>query len=178
MIEWWEEAGTLGDADPVTLTAGAGQNVYRKGLHAIGVAQRAVGCPAIIVNDNRIDLNSTDNSTDETAFHIERSPEGTTWVEIGTVAANVTAYSDLTPVCGGTYHYRVRAFRSPDSMYSSYSSPDDVATSRVRPVLRCSRQLTTNSHATVHPTSRGWTRWERPTGSAFRSRATLHSQPS
>ncbi|MBK8139213.1 MAG: hypothetical protein IPK52_25915 [Chloroflexi bacterium] len=129
MIEWWEEAGTLGDADPVTLTAGAGQNVTGKDFTLSESLSGPSSLSAIVVNDNRVDLNWTDNSTDETAFHIERSPEGTTWVEIGTVAANVTAYSDLTPVCGGTYHYRVRAFRSPDSMYSSYSSPDDVATS-------------------------------------------------
>lgn len=81
------------------------------------------------VSQTQIDLLWQDNSDDESAFHIERSPNGTTgWVEIDTVAADVTSYSDTPLDCGTPYHYRVRAYRSGDGQYSDYSNVDDATT--------------------------------------------------
>jgi Leucine-rich repeat (LRR) protein len=71
----------------------------------------------------QIDLSWTDNSSDETAFSIERSADGSTnWTEIGTVSADVTTYSDTTVACSETHYYRVRAYRSGDTTYSDYSN--------------------------------------------------------
>ena len=68
------------------------------------------------VSPTQINLSWTDASADETAFHIERSPDGSTgWTEIGTVDADVTTYSDTTLTCGTPYFYRVRGYRSADS---------------------------------------------------------------
>lgn len=73
-------------------------------------------------------LSWTDNSTDESEFRIERSPDGSTWVEIATVPADVTTYTDTDPAlqCGATYYYRVRAYRASDGQFSPYSGVASV----------------------------------------------------
>jgi hypothetical protein len=48
------------------------------------------------------------------------------WSQLGTVGANVTSYTDNTPVLGTTYDYRVRAFMG--STYSGYSNTESVTT--------------------------------------------------
>lgn len=62
------------------------------------------------ISTTEIDLAWTDNSMDELGFAIERSLDNVTFVQIATVAADVTSYSDtgLTPAT--LYYYRVRAF--------------------------------------------------------------------
>ena len=53
------------------------------------------GLGAMGVSQTQINLSWTDASADETAFHIERSPDGSTgWTEIGTVDADVTTFDD------------------------------------------------------------------------------------
>ena len=71
----------------------------------------------------QINLSWTDNSSDESGFSIERSPDPESpgsFAVIGSVAANVHTYSDTTVASGTTYHYRVRATNSRgDSTYSN-----------------------------------------------------------
>jgi hypothetical protein len=74
------------------------------------------------VSASRIDLSWTDASTDETAFAIERSLDGTTWGEVATVAANTTAYSDQGLSKLTTYSYRVKSRNA-----SGDSAPSNVA---------------------------------------------------
>ncbi len=72
---------------------------------------------------SQIDLTWQDNSSDETAFHVERSPDGSTsWIEIGIAAANTTTYPDSGLDCGFPYYYRVRAYWSVNDRYSAYSN--------------------------------------------------------
>ena len=67
----------------------------------------------------RVDLAWADASSNESGFKIERSTDGVTFTQIGTVTAEVIAYADTTVVAGVTYHYRVRAFNAAgDSSYS------------------------------------------------------------
>jgi hypothetical protein len=74
-------------------------------------------------SSSQIDLTWQDNSSDESDFRIERSPNGSTnWTEIGTVGAGVTSYHDSGLSCSTSYYYRVRAYRSGDARYSSYSN--------------------------------------------------------
>ncbi|MBZ0318925.1 MAG: fibronectin type III domain-containing protein [Anaerolineae bacterium] len=81
---------------------------------------------ATAVSDGQIALTWTDTQTDETEYRLERSPDGTNnWVEIGIAPANTTTYTNVSLICGTTYHYRVRAYRSGDGVFSAYS---DVAT--------------------------------------------------
>jgi FtsP/CotA-like multicopper oxidase with cupredoxin domain len=76
------------------------------------------------INANQINLSWTDTSTNETGFRIERAPvtNGTvgTFAAIGTVAVNVSTYSDLPNTPLTTYAYRVFAFNlSGDSLPSN-----------------------------------------------------------
>ena len=62
-----------------------------------------------------------DNSTTETGFKVERSPDGTTaWTEIATTGANVTTYQNTGLPVGATYYYRVRAYTATEN--SGYSN--------------------------------------------------------
>lgn len=69
-------------------------------------------------------LTWTDNSANETTFHVERKAVACgaagTFAEIATVAANVVTYDDTTAVEGTPYCYRVRASNS--AGFSAYSN--------------------------------------------------------
>ena len=69
----------------------------------------------------QINLTWTDNSSNETGFKVERSPDGSTWTQITTTAANATGYNDTTGLTANTtYYYRIRATNSAgDSSYSN-----------------------------------------------------------
>jgi len=87
---------------------------------------------ATAASDTLIDLDWTDNASDETGFKIERSPDGAAWSQIATVGANVTGYSNtgLTPAT--LYYYRVRAYNDEgDSAYGNTAS----ATTHAPPVI-------------------------------------------
>jgi len=55
---------------------------------------------ATAISQTQIDLVWNDNSDDETAFYVERSPDSSDWTDIETSAANSESYSDsdLTPI--------------------------------------------------------------------------------
>ena len=68
----------------------------------------------------RVDLSWTDNSGNESGFRIERSSNGSTFAQIGTVAANVRTYQNTGLTRGNTYWYRVRAYNGTgDSPYTN-----------------------------------------------------------
>jgi subtilase family serine protease len=67
----------------------------------------------------QVNLSWTDNSSNETSFLIQRY-NGTSWVTIATVAADVISYSDTTVKHNTTYKYRVCASNSfGNSAYSN-----------------------------------------------------------
>jgi hypothetical protein len=81
------------------------------------------------VSSTRIDLTWQDNSSDETQFLVERSPDGSTgWQQIAAVGAGVTAYSDTGRSCETMYYYRVRAYREGDDQASGYSNNANAKT--------------------------------------------------
>lgn len=81
-----------------------------------GLSATAAAC-------NQINLSWTDNADNESGFKIERSLNGSTFSQLATVGANVTAYSDTTVAESTTYWYRVRATNSAgDSAYSNTAS--------------------------------------------------------
>lgn len=68
-----------------------------------------------------------DNSSDETAFAIERSTDsGETWAEVGRVGANITTYTNYAHVCETAYAYRVRAYNINVGAYSQYTAPASI----------------------------------------------------
>lgn len=79
------------------------------------------------VDSTSIDLAWTDNANDEDGFLIERSTsELTGFVEIQSIAADQTTYSDSGLDPATTYYYRVRA--SNTDGYSDYSNTAFAAT--------------------------------------------------
>jgi uncharacterized delta-60 repeat protein len=69
---------------------------------------------ATAVDTTQIDLNWTDNNATETGFKVERC-EGagcSNFVEIDSVGADVSTYSDTTVCEDRTYSYRVKAYKS------------------------------------------------------------------
>lgn len=76
---------------------------------------------AAAASATRINLTWVDNSSVETGFKIERSPDGThDWTQIATVGANVTDYSNTGLTCDTIYYYRIRAYNAGgDSGYSN-----------------------------------------------------------
>ena len=89
-----------------------------------------VNLSATATGSNQIDLSWNDNTGDITGFKIERC-EGkgcSDFVEIASVAANVSSYqnSDLTALT--SYSYRVRAYK--ESSHYAYSKIASVTTSR------------------------------------------------
>jgi hypothetical protein len=71
----------------------------------------------------KIQITWTDNANNESGFRIERSTNGTTWTQIATTGANVTAYTNTGLTSGTTYYYRVRAYNaSGSSTYSNTAS--------------------------------------------------------
>jgi hypothetical protein len=135
----FQAVGSIGDSSALTLTPStfadpSGQpisvNVQSGQINIVGPTIPAPTNLSIAgVSQTQIVLNWDDNSSDETAFHIERSPDGSTdWTEIDTVGANVTSYSDTGLDCGTEYHYRVRAYRASDDQFSDYSNVDSATT--------------------------------------------------
>ncbi|MDY6934891.1 MAG: fibronectin type III domain-containing protein [Spirochaetota bacterium] len=66
-----------------------------------------------------IELNWQDNSANEVGFKIEKKYIGESFIEIETVAPDVTSFNDIGFIEGITY-YRVRAFN--DNGFSEYSN--------------------------------------------------------
>jgi hypothetical protein len=99
----------------------------------------------------RNELTWTDNSANETNFHIERKAEPCwgpgAFAEIATVGPNVTRFKDRAVVEGGTYCYRVATSNSAGK--SVFSNP----ASRTVPFF-C-------AGCSIGLTSRGWSlsRW-------------------
>ena len=79
---------------------------------------------------NDIQLDWTDNSNSETDFYIERSTDGSNWIEITSVIENVITYTDtdVTLDCYTPYHYQVRAYRDDDGVFSDYSNIINIST--------------------------------------------------
>lgn len=81
-----------------------------------------------VVSASQVNLAWKDNSSTETGFKIERSPNGATgWAQIATVGANVTTYTNAELTCQTIYFYRVRAYATIGN--SDYSNTANTTTS-------------------------------------------------
>ena len=91
------------------------------------------GLNATAVSSSQINLTWSDNSTDETGFKIERKTGiNGVWMQIATVGANVTSYSNTGLVANTSYYYRVRSYNTPGN--SGYSNEASQTTFPTGPV--------------------------------------------
>ena len=74
-----------------------------------------------LVENNKIQINWIDNSTNETAYFIDRKMATYYWLEnFGEVDANITSFTDNIPTNSDTvFSYRIRAYD--EENYSAYS---------------------------------------------------------
>jgi hypothetical protein len=91
---------------------------------------------ATAMSSSQIDLSWTDNANNETVFKIERDS-----VQIDTVGANVSSYSDtgLDPLT--TYTYRVRAYNSAGNSGYSNSASATTEAAPEKPPYWCERPV-------------------------------------
>lgn len=94
----------------------------RRSLSSAGLVLPVTPTNLVVVtaSDTQLNLSWNDNSTNETGFQIERSPDGSSWSLIHTTAANVTTYSDTGRTQNTGYFYRVRAIKG--ALNSAYSN--------------------------------------------------------
>ncbi len=89
---------------------------------------------ATAISTSQINLAWSDNSTNETAFVIERSNDGLTgWNNIYTSSANATAYSNTGLTPNTTYYYRIRS-ENPAGI-STYSTVINAKTFQALPAV-------------------------------------------
>jgi hypothetical protein len=87
-----------------------------------GVLSAPTGLAATAVSGSEIDVVWTDNSSTETAFLVDRSPDGNTFSQIASLPAGSTSYASKGLTANTTYYYRVRA----QSSFGS-SAPSNTA---------------------------------------------------
>ncbi len=81
---------------------------------------------AIAVSTSQINLTWNDNSTNESGFKIERSPDNANWSEIATVGSGVSSFQNTGLTGSTTYYYRARAYNAAGS--SAYTSSVNATT--------------------------------------------------
>ena len=84
---------------------------------------------AASVSKSKVLLTWVDNSGNETGFRIERSTDGQTFTEIGTVGANITTFTNtgINANKGTRLYYRVRAYNNGgNSGYSNTAGPVQI----------------------------------------------------
>ena len=115
---------------------GAGNSAYSNEANAttsVSLPAAPANLSAAAASVSQINLIWTDQSTNETGFQIERKTgAGGTYAQIGTAAANATAYSDTGRTEGTTYYYRVRAVNGAGN--STYSNEANATTAVSPPV--------------------------------------------
>jgi formylglycine-generating enzyme required for sulfatase activity len=101
-----------------------------------GIVEKAAlaapsGLSATATSMNSVHLAWSDNSSKETGFKIDRSPDGTTgWTQVQLTAANALTWDDTGLTAGTIYYYRVRATNAGGD--SSYSNAANATTTTLQ----------------------------------------------
>lgn len=107
---------------------------------------------ATAASDTQVNLSWADNSGNETHFVIERSLlQSSGFAEVGRVGANVTTFENAGLETDRNYFYRVKAFREPFSISSSYSNVARVLVAAAPIISMSNSPLTTCSNIFLDP---------------------------
>jgi len=98
-----------------------GDSMYSSEVNATTLPAAPGGLSAAAASSSIIDLSWTDNSNGETGYKIERKiGAGGTYIQVDTVGANVTSYSNTGLIGSKTYYYHVMAYNvTGDSVQSN-----------------------------------------------------------
>ena len=112
------------------------------------------GLTATAISQTSVRLDWSDNSTNETAFEIERAPETSvgsgqpgTFAQVGSAGANATTYVDNGLAVFTTYFYRVRATNLGGP--SGYAGPVQVRTFDTIPTAPINLSAVTVSNTSI-----------------------------
>ena len=97
---------------------------------------------------SQINLNWTDNSSNEDGFKIERSTDNQNFAEIATVGPNINAYSNTGLPQATTFYYRVSAFKGGED--SGYSNVATAATTQDPPAAPSNLSATAASSGQIN----------------------------
>jgi regulation of enolase protein 1 (concanavalin A-like superfamily) len=122
-------------------TTGADNNqVNTSSFHNVSITTGSITAPAAptglsgaVVTNRRIDLSWADNSSNETAFFLERATNSSFTQNLATttLSSDATSYQDTSVVPSTTYYYRIRAYNT--GGYSAYSDVVDYTTTAPMP---------------------------------------------
>ncbi|MBN1670857.1 MAG: fibronectin type III domain-containing protein, partial [Kiritimatiellae bacterium] len=113
-----------------------------------GIPAAPSSLAAAATSSTKITLTWQDNSSNETAFKIERSSSGSSgWVQIATTGANQTTYADSGLAAASTYYYRVRASNAAGN--SAYSAVAGASTSETVPAVPSSLAAAADSSTKI-----------------------------
>lgn len=143
------------NTDVTATTTTAAAPLVAPGEVAAAAPDAPTSLTATAISHAQINLSWVDNSSNETAFDIERSPDGSDWSTLTSVGAGVTAYSDTELLPMSTWFYQVRASNSEGN--SAWSDTDSATTPDAR---GGGGDAPTSLTATTASTSRidlGWT---------------------
>lgn len=91
------------------------------------IAQAPTDLSTVAISSNQIDLMWSDSALDETSYVVERSlSSGLSFLEVVTLPANATSYSDISSEGGLTYFYRVKTLKN--GAGNSFSNESAVTT--------------------------------------------------
>ncbi len=107
---------------------------YVNVLELVESADASIAAPSMLaltdLDESMVALSWQDNSTNESAFSIERSTNAITgFNEVGTTAINTTSFRDTGLTSNTTYFYRVRALGN--GTPSEYSEVFEVTTTQI-----------------------------------------------
>src|SRR5439155_281225 len=104
----------------------SGNSAYSNVTSAATVLPAPSNLSATAVSTSQINLTWTDNSSNQDSVMIERSSDGLSFAQLGTVGANGTSYPDTGLIPGTTYYYQVLAYHA--SSNSPYAYPASATT--------------------------------------------------
>src|SRR5439155_936820 len=122
---WWAGSpGTTYSFRAVSYNAGGDSVPSNAATVTTPSAPAAPGnLSATAVSGTRVDLAWTDNSADESGFHLYRSTDGVNWTFFAATGANVATYSWLAAAPNTSYSFRVTSYNA-----AGDSAPSNVAT--------------------------------------------------